>query len=89
MLAHFDPRLSLCLAGDASVYGIEVVISHIFPNGEKRSIAYALCTLSSSEKNYAQLKCEALSLICIWCTEISPVSLWASLCAVHRPQTID
>ena len=63
VLAHFDPSLPLCLAGDASAYGIGVVISHIYPNGEERPIAYASRTLSSSEKNYAQLEREALSLI--------------------------
>ena len=66
MLAHFDPSLPLCLAADASAYGIGAVISHIFSNGEERPIAYALRTLSSGEKNYAQLESvewEALSLI--------------------------
>ena len=63
VLAHFDPSLPLCLVGDASAYGIGVVMSHIYPNGEERPIAYASLTLSSSEKNYAQLEWEALSLI--------------------------
>ena len=62
-MAHYDPSLSLCLAGDASAYGIGVVISQMFPNGDERPIAYASRTLSSSEKNYAQLEREALSLI--------------------------
>ena len=42
---------------------LHVVISHIFPNGDERPIAYASHTLSSGEKNYAQLEHEALSLI--------------------------
>ena len=63
VLAHFDPKLPLCLAGDASAYGIGAVISHKYPNGEERPIAYASCTLSSSKKNYAQLEREALSLV--------------------------
>ena len=32
ILAHYDPSLPGRLAGDASAYGIGVVISHIFPN---------------------------------------------------------
>ena len=63
ILAHFDPKLLLCLAGDASAYGIGTVICHKYLNSEERPIAYALCTLSSSERNYVQLECEALSLV--------------------------
>ena len=63
ILAHFDPKLPLCLAGDASAYGIGAVISHKYPNGEERPIVYASRTLSSSERNYAQLEREALSLV--------------------------
>ena len=62
-MAHYDPSLPVRLAGDTSAYGIGLVISHIFPNGDERPIAYASCTLSNSEKNYAQLEHEALPLI--------------------------
>ena len=36
ILAHFDPKLPLCLAGDASAYGVGAVLSHRYPNGEER-----------------------------------------------------
>lgn len=55
VLAHFDPSLPLCLVGDASMYGIGVATSHIYPN-DKRPTVYALCTLGNREKNYAQLE---------------------------------
>ena len=63
VLAHYDPKLHLRLAGDASNYGIGAVISHIYPGGSERPVAYAFRTLSKSECNYAQLEKEALSLV--------------------------
>lgn len=63
LLVHYDANLKLKLACDASSYGLGAVISHVMDDGQERPIAYASRTLSSCEKNYAQIEREALSIV--------------------------
>ena len=63
MLVHYDPALPLKLDCDASAYGVGAVLSHVFPNGEERPVAYASRTLTQTERGYSQLEKEALSLV--------------------------
>ena len=63
LLTHYDPTKPIKLAADASPYGLGAVISHVFPSGEERPIAFASRSLSKSEKNYSQIDKEALALV--------------------------
>ena len=62
VLVHYDPKLPLKVAADASAYGVGAVLSHVI-DGSERPIAFASRTLTSSECNYAQVEKEALALI--------------------------
>ena len=61
VLAHYDMKLPLRLDCDASAYRVGAVLSHKFPDGSERPIAYASRTLSDAEKN--QIKQEGLALV--------------------------
>ena len=63
VLMHYNPDLPIVMAGDASAYGVGAVIAHVLPNGTERPVAFASRTLTNSERNYAQVEKEALSLI--------------------------
>ena len=63
MLTHFNLALPLRLVSDASPYGIGAVMSHVLPNGTERPIAFASRTLSTAERNYAQINKEAPAIV--------------------------
>ena len=50
MLTHYDLSLPLCVAADASAYGLGAVLSHVMPDGLEKPVAFASRALNSSEK---------------------------------------
>ena len=62
VLVHYDVNKPIKLQCDASPTGLGAVLSHV-ENGVDRPIAFASTTLTSSERNYAQLEKEALALV--------------------------
>ena len=63
LLVHYDLNRELRLACDTSSYGLGAVLSHIMDDGQERPIASVSRTLSSRERNYAQIEREALSIV--------------------------
>ena len=63
VLTRYDHMLPINLTADVSAYGFGPVISHVFPDGSEKPIAYASQTNTSSERTHAQIEKEALSLV--------------------------
>lgn len=63
VLVPFDISLPTILTCDASPYGVGAVLSQTRHNGQEVSVAFASRTLTSAERNYAQIDKEALALV--------------------------
>lgn len=63
ILVHFNPKLPLILATDASSYGVGAVLSHRYPDGSERVIQYASQTFSNTQSKYSQIDKEAYAII--------------------------
>lgn len=62
ILIHFNRKLPIRLACDASQNGIGAVLSHILPNGSDRPITFISRVYSKAEKNYSMIHKEALAI---------------------------
>ena len=63
LLTHYNPKLPIIVAADASNYGVGAVLTHIFPKGSEKTVAHASHTLTEPEKNYGQIEKEAMAIV--------------------------
>ena len=63
VLVHFDPKLEIRLACDASDYGIGAVLSHGMLDGTEKPVGFFSRTLLNTEKKYSQIEKEALACV--------------------------
>uniref|UniRef100_A0A5S6Q2E4 Reverse transcriptase domain-containing protein n=1 Tax=Trichuris muris TaxID=70415 RepID=A0A5S6Q2E4_TRIMR len=62
-LVGFDESLPIILTCDASQYGIGAVLAHDMGRGAEAPIAFYSRTMTSTERNYAQIDREALAIV--------------------------
>ena len=62
-LTHYDQKLEIIFASDASLYGVGVCILHKMPDGTKKPIAHASRTLLPAKKYYSQIEKAALGIL--------------------------
>ena len=63
VLVHYDQKLPLGIACDASSVGIGAVLFHRYPDGSERPICNVSKILTPAQKNYSQIQKEALAII--------------------------
>ncbi|KAF2898968.1 hypothetical protein ILUMI_07204 [Ignelater luminosus] len=62
ILVHFNPQLPIKLNYNASNFEIAAVLSHVYPYGEEKPIAFGSLVLTSPERNYSILHKEAMAV---------------------------
>ena len=63
LLTHYDPKLPIIVAADASQHRIGAVLLHKFPDGCQKAVTHISRTLTPNKKHYSQIEKEGLVLV--------------------------
>ncbi|XP_069110157.1 uncharacterized protein [Argopecten irradians] len=66
VLCHYNPKLPVKLACDASPHGLGSLLSHITEDGTERPVAFASRSLTKAETGYSQIDKKALGLCWVY-----------------------
>lgn len=86
VLVHFDRKKPVVLTTDACDTAVAGILSHEFPNGELRPIAFVSRSLTTAERNYSTIQKEALAIV-FSVTKLYQylVGIDFTLCTDHKP----
>lgn len=63
LLMHYNLKVLIIVAADASSYAVGAVVLNKFPNGKEKTIISASRTLTRAEKRHDQVEYEALTVV--------------------------